>query len=61
MVLAGALAAQHRATVWVVLVAAVLGAVAGDATGYLVGRRLGPALRCGRVGRWVGESRWNSA
>jgi undecaprenyl-diphosphatase len=61
VVLAGALAAQHRAAVWAVLVAAVLGAVSGDVTGYLVGRRLGPALRCGRVGRWVGEPRWRTA
>jgi len=35
-----------------------LAALAGDGLAYAEGRRVGPRLRDGRFGRWVGERRW---
>lgn len=37
----------------------VLAAVLGDVTGFLSGRRLGSRLRQGRLGRRIGEARWD--
>jgi membrane protein DedA with SNARE-associated domain len=37
---------------------AVVAAVAGDSVGYAFGHRLGGPLRNSRVGRWVGDRRW---
>ena len=44
-----------------VAVAATTGAVAGDGLGFALGRRLGPRLRTGRLGRLVGDQRWQRA
>jgi membrane protein DedA with SNARE-associated domain len=35
--------------------------LAGDTVGFLHGRRDGPRLRDGRLGRWVGQRRWTRA
>lgn len=59
MLLGGFIAYQGRANVWVMVVAGVLGAVAGDSIGYELGRVVGPRLRRSRAGRWVGEQRWD--
>jgi membrane-associated protein len=39
----------------------VLGSLAGESVGYLLGRRYGPRLRAGRLGRRLGEDRWAAA
>jgi undecaprenyl-diphosphatase len=44
LVVAGVVAGQGRVSVALVILAGVLGAVLGDAIGYFVGRRWGPAL-----------------
>jgi membrane-associated protein len=44
--------------VGVMCVVAVVGAVAGDSVGFELGKRIGPALRRSRLGRWIGERRW---
>ena len=44
LITAGLLCAQGSLTLWGVIVAAVLGAVLGDTTGYWIGRRFGPAV-----------------
>ncbi len=44
VILGGVLANQHKLSVWAVLAAAVIGAVAGDSIGYEVGRRWGRRL-----------------
>jgi undecaprenyl-diphosphatase len=44
LVVAGVVAGQGRVSVELVILAGVLGAVLGDAVGYFVGRRWGPAL-----------------
>jgi membrane-associated protein len=49
----------HRFTALVA--AATLGSLAGESVGYLLGRRYGPRLRAGRLGRRLGEDRWVAA
>lgn len=58
LVLGGVLASQGRLQLWPVLVLAVVGAISGDAIGYGIGRRFGPGLQRSRLGRLVGERRW---
>ena len=36
-------------------------ALVGDSTAYLLGRRYGPRIRATRLGRWIGEERWQRA
>ena len=61
VLLGASIAAGGAAAPPLVVVAAASGAVAGDGVGFALGRRLGPRLRTGRVGRLVGERRWQSA
>lgn len=52
---------QGHASLPPMLIAAALGAVLGDSVGYEIGRRFGPRLQRSRLGRRVGEDRWNKA
>ncbi|MDX6585038.1 MAG: hypothetical protein QOI10_4222, partial [Solirubrobacterales bacterium] len=61
MLLGGVLAATGQVSLYGMVAGGVIGAVLGDIAGYGVGRLAGPALRSGRLGRWVGEDRWNRA
>jgi membrane-associated protein len=61
LVFGGVLAGNGESSVAAVLAIAIAGAIAGDAIGYVVGRRYGPALQISRLGQIVGESRWRSA
>jgi undecaprenyl-diphosphatase len=58
LVLGGVLASQGRIHLLPVIVLAIVGAIAGDAVGYAVGRRFGPGLQSSRLGQVVGEKRW---
>jgi membrane-associated protein len=57
----GTVTALGHASLTVLMISAAIGAVTGDAVGYVHGRRLGPALRTGRIGRWIGGARWTHA
>ncbi len=61
MVVAGILAARGNISLPLILTVSVLAAVGGDQVGYLVGRQFGPHLRRSRLGRRVGEPRWDRA
>jgi membrane protein DedA with SNARE-associated domain len=61
LLVGGALAASGRVSLPVLLAVAVAAAVLGDTTGYEIGRHGGPALRRSRLGRLVGEARWDRA
>ena len=61
VLLGASIAAGGAAAPPLVVVAAASGAVAGDGVGFALGRRLGPRLRTGRLGRLVGERRWQGA
>ena len=58
LIFGGAVGTQNGASLSVLLLLAVAGAISGDAVGYAVGRRFGSQLQATRVGRWVGEERW---
>jgi len=47
-----------RLNLGVMMVVAAVAAIAGDSVGYEFGRHLGPRLRGSRLGRWVGDARW---
>lgn len=53
VVLGGVMASQGRLAVPAVIAAAVLGAIGGDAIGYLVGRRWGRQMLDSTLGRFV--------
>lgn len=61
MIVGGFVVSQGNADLPFMLVVAVAGAVLGDSIGYEIGRRLGPAIRRTRVGRAIGQERWESA
>lgn len=42
------------------IIVAIVCAIAGDSVGYEVGRAIGPRLQGSRLGRFVGESRWQA-
>lgn len=44
-----------------VAAASAVGTLLGELTGYSIGRLVGPRLRCGRIGRLIGEDRWSRA
>jgi len=61
MLVGGYLAYQERASLWVMIVVAILGAVVGDSAGYEIGRHFGDRLHRGRLGRRIGDQRWGKA
>jgi membrane protein DedA with SNARE-associated domain len=58
---AGFLAWKGAGSIWVFMASAALGAAVGDSISYELGRRFGPALRASKVGRLLGEHRWQRA
>jgi membrane protein DedA with SNARE-associated domain len=58
LVFGGAVGTQNGASLTVLLLLAIAGAVTGDAVGYAVGRRYGQTLQATKLGRLVGEERW---
>ncbi|MFA1546650.1 DedA family protein [Actinomadura chokoriensis] len=55
VVIGGALAAQHRVSIFWLAVVVVVAAIAGDFTGYQIGRRAGPRLLDARPLRRHGD------
>jgi membrane protein DedA with SNARE-associated domain len=58
LVFGGAVGTQNGASLTVLLLLAIAGAITGDAVGYAVGRRSGQTLQATKLGRLVGEERW---
>jgi membrane protein DedA with SNARE-associated domain len=61
LLVAGFGAHQGWIALWPMVAVAVGSAALGDSVGYEVGRVTGPRLRASRLGRWVGERRWQRA
>lgn len=61
MIVGGVIVSQGNASFGLMWLVAFVGAVVGDSVGYEIGRRLGPRIRRTRVGRAVGEERWQRA
>jgi undecaprenyl-diphosphatase len=57
----GYIAHQGHATLGLMMAVAALGAIVGDSIGYEIGRHFGPALQRSRLGRKVGDERWQRA
>jgi membrane-associated protein len=58
VVFGGVLAGRGDLSLALVLVVAITGAILGDSVGYVVGRRYGHQIQRTRLGRRVGEHRW---
>lgn len=61
MLTGGFLVYQGHAELVPMMAAAAAGGIVGDSLGYEIGRRLGPRLRTGWLGRRVGAARWERA
>jgi membrane protein DedA with SNARE-associated domain/membrane-associated phospholipid phosphatase len=61
MLLGGFLVFQGQASLSVMLVCGIGGAIVGDSVSYWIGRTAGPRLMDTRLGRSVGEKRWERA
>lgn len=61
MLLGGVLVYQGHVNLGPMLLAACVGAVVGDSIGYEIGRHFGPRLERSRLGRRIGEERWEKA
>ncbi|MEI9906810.1 MAG: DedA family protein [Actinomycetota bacterium] len=61
LLIGGVLAHEHVWSFWLFLVAAIIGAIAGDSVGYEVGKHFGPRIEVSRMGRLVGAKRWRLA
>ncbi len=59
LLFAGFLAQQGRLSLPLAIGVAFVGAVLGDSIGYEIGRHGGERLRTTRLGRWVGDDRWD--
>ena len=61
LIVGGFLAYRGKVSLPVLIVVAVVAAIVGDSIGYELGRVMGPPLRRSRLGRMVGEERWERA
>ena len=60
LVFGGVLASRGQVSLSTLLVLAVVGAITGDAVGYAVGRHYGHRFQQSRIGRVIGEPRWQT-
>ena len=58
LLIGGVLAHEKVWPVWLFLICAIIGAIAGDSVGYEVGKHFGPEIEVSRLGRLVGAKRW---
>ncbi|MDP1719541.1 MAG: DedA family protein [Candidatus Nanopelagicaceae bacterium] len=61
LLIGGVLAYQKVWPLWLFLLSAIIGAIAGDSVGYEVGKHFGPRIETSRMGRLVGAKRWRLA
>jgi len=61
LLIGGVLAQRGELRLWVVIICAVAGAIIGDSAGYEIGRHFGPRLRNTKLGKRMGEKRWERA
>ena len=61
LLIGGVLAYQKVWPLWLFLLCAIIGAIAGDSVGYEVGKHFGPRIEVSRLGRLVGAKRWRLA
>ncbi len=60
--LVGGVLASHKVwPLWLFIICAIVGAIAGDSVGYEVGKHFGPKIKTTQFGKFVGEKRWRLA
>jgi membrane-associated protein len=61
LLIGGVFAHQKVWALWLFLLFAIIGAIAGDSVGYEVGKHFGPRIEVSRLGKFVGAKRWKLA
>ena len=61
LLVGGVLASQGVWPLWLFILCAIIGAIAGDSVGYEVGKHFGPKIKTTQFGKFVGEKRWKLA
>ena len=61
LLIGGVLAHSGVWPYWLFLVVAIVGAISGDSVGYEVGKHFGDRIKHNRLGRLVGDKRWQIA
>ncbi|MCX6430214.1 MAG: DedA family protein [Actinobacteria bacterium] len=61
LLIGGVLAHQKVWPLWLFILCAIIGAIAGDSVGYEVGKHFGPRIEVSRLGKLVGAKRWEMA
>jgi len=61
LLIGGVLAHSKVWPLWLFIICAIVGAIAGDSVGYEVGKHFGPRIKTTKFGKFVGEKRWKLA
>ena len=61
LIIGGVLAHSKVWPLWLFILCAIVGAIAGDSVGYEVGKHFGPRIKTTQFGKFVGEKRWKLA
>lgn len=61
LLIGGVLSHEKVWPLWLFLICAIVGAIAGDSVGYEVGKHFGPRIEVSRLGKLVGAKRWRLA
>jgi len=61
LLIGGVLAHSRVWPLWLFMLCAIQGAIAGDSVGYEVGKHFGPRIKTTQFGKFVGEKRWKLA
>ena len=61
IVIVAATAVQNPVQYFGLLIAVIVGALAGESVGFALGRWFGPHIRASRLGRRIGENNWQRA
>ncbi len=61
LLIGGVLAHSKVWPLWLFIICAIAGAIAGDSVGYEVGKHFGPRIKTTQFGKFVGEKRWKLA
>lgn len=61
LLIGGVLAHSKVWPLWLFILCAIVGAIAGDSVGYEVGKHFGARIKSTRFGRFVGAKRWKLA
>ena len=61
LLIGGVLAHSKVWPLWLFIICAIIGAIAGDSVGYEVGKHFGDRIKTSGFGRLIGEKRWKIA